>query len=71
MDILKSSYFKIMVGIVSSSFSDLVKVGERIESILKSGRIQDALSRQASETESISNSQEEEDDVINAVIADA
>lgn len=70
MDTLQSSYFKRMVGIVSSNFSDLVKVGEHIESSLKSGRIQYASSNQANETESLSSSQEEEDNVINAVMAD-
>lgn len=59
-----------MVGGASSSFSDLVKIGEHIKNGLKSGRIQGASSSQTSETESLSSSKEEEVNVINAVLED-
>lgn len=70
MDTLQSSYSKIMVGIVSSSFVDPLKDGERIESGLKNGRIQDASNIQTTENESFSSSQEEEEDETNAVMED-
>lgn len=59
-----------MVGSASSSFSDLVKVGERIENDLNSGKIQDASSIHTSKTKSLSSSQEEEEDEINALMED-
>ncbi|XP_045796967.1 uncharacterized protein LOC123891170 [Trifolium pratense] len=37
---LQGAYFERMVGSVSSNFSDLVKIGERIEIGIKSGKIQ-------------------------------
>ncbi|KAK2369043.1 hypothetical protein QL285_082199 [Trifolium repens] len=37
---LQGAYFERMIGSVSSSFSDLVRIGERIESGLKNGKIQ-------------------------------
>jgi hypothetical protein len=70
MDTLQSPYFERMVGNALSDFAHLVTIGECIESALKSGRIQGASSSQASETESLSNSQKEEEDETNAVITD-
>ncbi|XP_050908394.1 uncharacterized protein LOC127122022 [Lathyrus oleraceus] len=70
MDTLQSPYFERKVGNVLSDFAHLVTIGERIESALKSGRIQSASSSQASETESLNNSQKEEEDETNAVITD-
>ncbi|XP_050908580.1 uncharacterized protein LOC127122257 [Lathyrus oleraceus] len=67
---LQSPYFERMVGSALSDFAHLVTIGERIESALKSGRFQGALSSQASETESLNNSQKEEEDETNAVITD-
>ncbi|CAL5211971.1 unnamed protein product [Lathyrus oleraceus] len=67
-DTLQSPYFERMISSAASDFANLVTIGERIESALKSGRIQGASSNQASETESLSNSQKEEDE-INAVMA--
>lgn len=68
MDTLQDTYFERMVGSTSSEFSDLVKVRECIESSLKSGKIQDASSSQARKNESLSSSQEEDEDDINAVM---
>ncbi|XP_050914942.1 uncharacterized protein LOC127129870 [Lathyrus oleraceus] len=68
MDTLPSTYFERMVGNGLSYFAHLVTIGERIESALKSGRIQGASSSQASETKSLSNSQKEEEDETNAII---
>lgn len=70
MDSLQTSYFRRMVGMVSSSFSNLVKVGERIQRGLKIGKIQYGSSSQTKETESLSGSQEEEEHVINEVMID-
>lgn len=67
MDTLPNPYFERMVGNASSSFSDLVKVGERIDKGLKSRRIKDASSRQTSESESLVSSQKEEEDEVNAI----
>ncbi|XP_050890172.1 uncharacterized protein LOC127095539 [Lathyrus oleraceus] len=69
-DTLQSPYFERMISIAASDFAHLVTIGERIESALKSGRIQGASSNQASETESLNDSQKEEDDEINAVMVD-
>lgn len=69
IDTLHVSYLERMVGIMLSSFSDLVIVGEHIKSILKSGKNQDSSSSQASESESLEHSQKEEEDKTNAVIA--
>lgn len=55
MDTLQGSYFEKIIGSVSSSFYDLVMVGERIESGLKSEKIQDASSSRTSEKESSTN----------------
>ncbi|CAL5198001.1 unnamed protein product [Lathyrus oleraceus] len=68
-DTLQSPYFERMINIAASYFANLVTIGKRVESALKSGRIQGASSNQASETESLSDSQKEEDDEINAVMA--
>jgi hypothetical protein len=62
LNILPNPYFERMIGCTSSSFSDLVMVGERIESGLKSGKLQDASSSQANEEESFRGSQMEEED---------
>ncbi|XP_050876007.1 uncharacterized protein LOC127079668 [Lathyrus oleraceus] len=69
-DTLQSPYFERMISSAASDFAHLVTIGGRIESALKSGRIQGASSNQASETESLSDSQKEEDNEINAVMAD-
>ncbi|CAL5196203.1 unnamed protein product [Lathyrus oleraceus] len=69
-DTLQSPYFERMISSAASDFAHLVTIGERVESALKSGRIQGALSNQASETEFFSDSQKEEDNEINAVMAD-
>ncbi|XP_050887174.1 uncharacterized protein LOC127092358 [Lathyrus oleraceus] len=69
-DTLQSPYFERMISSAASEFANLVTIGEHIESALKSGRIQDASSNQASETESLSDSQKEEDDEINAFMVD-
>ncbi|PNX79654.1 coatomer subunit zeta-3, partial [Trifolium pratense] len=43
---LQGAYYEKMVGSVSSGFADLVKIGERIENGLKSGKIQAAVGNQ-------------------------
>ncbi|CAJ2662210.1 unnamed protein product [Trifolium pratense] len=43
---LQGAYFERMVGSVSSGFSDLVKIGERIEMGIKSGKIQATVGNQ-------------------------
>lgn len=57
---LQGPYLEKMVGNVSLSFSDLVIVREHIESMLKCRKIQNASSSQASESESLGSSQDEE-----------
>ncbi|XP_050877170.1 uncharacterized protein LOC127080926 [Lathyrus oleraceus] len=69
-DALQSPYFERMISSATSDFTHLVTIGERVESVLKSGRIQGASSNQAREIESLSDSQKEEDDEINAIMAD-
>ncbi|XP_050889700.1 uncharacterized protein LOC127094987 [Lathyrus oleraceus] len=69
-DTLQSPYFERMISSATSDFVNLVTIGERIENALKSGRIQGASSNQDSEIESLSDSQKEEDDETNAVMAD-
>lgn len=68
IDIMHISYLERMVGNVISSFYDLVIVGERVQSYLKSKDIQNASSSQASKAESLNNSQKEDVDEINAVM---
>ena len=63
MDIVSGSYYGRMICGASLGFSNLVKVGERIESGLKNGRIQGAPSSQSSETKSLVSSQEEKEEV--------
>lgn len=63
LDTLSGSYYVRMICSASLGFSDLVKVGERIESGLKSVILQGASSSQSIETESISSSQEEKEEV--------
>lgn len=63
MDILSGSYFGRMICNASLGFSGLVKVGERIESGPKSGRIQGPLSSQSIKSEYLVSSQEENEEV--------
>lgn len=44
MDTQQGPYFEMMIGNASSSFSDQVIIGERIENNLKRGKIQGASS---------------------------
>lgn len=67
MDTLQGSYFEKMIGNTSPDFYHLVSVGIRIESMLKSGKIQDVSNIQASESESLVSSQEQEEGEINAI----
>ncbi|CAL5191887.1 unnamed protein product [Lathyrus oleraceus] len=69
-DTLQSPYFERMISSAASDFAHLVTIGECVESALKSGRIQGASSNQASKTESLNDSQKEEDNEINAVMED-
>lgn len=68
MDTLQSPYFRMMIGNASSNFYDQVKVGECIESSLKSEKIQGTSSSQTGENESFSDSQEEEEDETDAIM---
>lgn len=56
MDTLQSPYFERTVGSALTSFSNLVKVGECIESGLKSERLQCVSSMQTIESKSLSDS---------------
>lgn len=67
MDTMQSPYFERMIGSTSSDFPYLVSVGIHIESMLKSGKIQDVSNIQASESESLISSQEEDKMEINAI----
>lgn len=66
-DTLQSPYFERMLSNATSDFDHLVSIGERVECVLKSGRIQRASSIQNIENESMGSSQEEEKDEVNAV----
>jgi hypothetical protein len=52
---LQGVYFERMIGSVSSGFSDLVRIGERIESGVKTGKIQIGASTQNNMTRPINN----------------
>lgn len=67
MDTLQGSYYEKMIGSTAPDFSYLVSAGIRIESMLKSGKIQDVWNIQASENESLVSSQEQEEMEINAI----
>ncbi|XP_050875901.1 uncharacterized protein LOC127079559 [Lathyrus oleraceus] len=67
MDTLQGPYYKKMIGSTAPDFSHLVSAGIRIESMLKSGKIQDVSNIQASESESLVSSQEQEEMEINAI----
>lgn len=58
MDTLQSPYWERMLSCASSNFSNLVIVGEHIESGLKSGKILDTSGSQTGEEESSDDSQE-------------
>ncbi|XP_050878593.1 uncharacterized protein LOC127082401 [Lathyrus oleraceus] len=66
-DALQSPYFERMISSAASDFVHLVSIGERIEHVLKSGRIQCALNSQSIESESVASSQKEEEPEVNAV----
>ncbi|MCI83540.1 hypothetical protein A2U01_0104816, partial [Trifolium medium] len=57
-----------MVGSVSSSFADLVKIGKRIENRLKSGKIQATGSNQNTSKKPASSFTKKEEGETNAVI---
>lgn len=67
MDTLQGLYYEKMIGSTSPDFSRLVSVGICIESMLKSGKIQDVSNIQASESESLVSAQEHEEMEINAI----
>lgn len=69
LDTLQSLYFERMVGIASSDFGHIVTIGESIGSMLKIRKTQDVIRIQANEIESLDNSQKEDEDEINAVMA--
>ncbi|XP_058726114.1 uncharacterized protein LOC131597431 [Vicia villosa] len=60
MSTLQGPYYKRMVGSVSSGFSDLVVIGERIENGIKNGKIQGTLSSPYSKKPSSSFSKKKE-----------
>lgn len=66
MDTLQSPYFERMVGSASLSFSNLVNVREHIEGGLKSKRLPGVSSVQTIESESLRDSQEEDEDKTNS-----
>lgn len=68
MGTLHGQYYKKMIGGVSLDFSDPVIVGERIESILQSGKIQDAQSRYVGDKKTPINFQMENEVEINSIL---
>ncbi|CAJ2640305.1 unnamed protein product [Trifolium pratense] len=64
---LQGAYFERMVGSVSSSFSDLVKIGERIENGIKSGKIQATVGSQCTSKEPANSFTKKKDEETNAV----
>lgn len=67
MGSLHDPYLEKMICNGTSSFSDLVIVGECIDSMLRSIKFPNTLSIQASDNEPFIESQEEEEDIINLV----
>ncbi|KAK2356739.1 hypothetical protein QL285_094067 [Trifolium repens] len=64
---LQGAYFERMVGSVSSGFSDLVRIGERIESGLKNGRIQTTIGNQGNPVKPTSSFVKKKEEEANAV----
>ncbi|KAK2442930.1 hypothetical protein QL285_014077 [Trifolium repens] len=64
---LQGVYFERMVGSVSSGFSDLVKIGERIENGIKNGKIQATNANQNSAKKSASSFPEKKEEEANYV----
>lgn len=67
MGTLRGPYFEKMTSIMSSSFSNLETIEERIEDGFKSERIQGASSSQTTKSESFGDAQKEEDDEVNVI----
>ncbi|KAK2389663.1 hypothetical protein QL285_063239 [Trifolium repens] len=63
---LQGAYFERMIGSVSSGFSDLVRIGERIESGLKNGKIQATTGSQGNTVKPTSSFEKKKDDEANA-----
>ncbi|KAK2396599.1 hypothetical protein QL285_058245 [Trifolium repens] len=64
---LQGGYFERMIGSVSSGFSDLVRIGERIESGLKNGKIQATIGSQGNTVKPTSSFVKKKEDEANAV----
>ncbi|KAK2449436.1 hypothetical protein QL285_008633 [Trifolium repens] len=63
---LQGPYFERMIGSVSSGFSDLVRIGERIESGLKNGKIQAITGSQGNTVKPTSSFVKKKEDEVNA-----
>ncbi|KAK2410447.1 hypothetical protein QL285_045810 [Trifolium repens] len=64
---LQGAYFERMIGSVSSGFSDLVRIGERIECGLKNGKIQTTIGSQGNTVKPTSSFVKKKEDEANAV----
>ncbi|KAK2435570.1 hypothetical protein QL285_020617 [Trifolium repens] len=64
---LQGAYFERMIGSVSSGFSDLVRIGERIESGLKNGKIQATIGSQGNTVKPTSSFVKKKEDEANVV----
>ncbi|KAK2422365.1 hypothetical protein QL285_032905 [Trifolium repens] len=64
---LQGAYFERMIGSVSSGFSDLVRIGEKIESGLKNGKIQATIGSQGNTVKPTSSFVKKKEDEANAV----
>ncbi|KAK2423098.1 hypothetical protein QL285_033575 [Trifolium repens] len=63
---LQGAYFERMIGSVSSGFSDLVRIGERIECGLKNGKIQATTGSQGNTVKPTSSFVKKKEDEVNA-----
>ncbi|KAK2451563.1 hypothetical protein QL285_010606 [Trifolium repens] len=64
---LQGAYFERMIGSVSSGFSDLVRIGEKIESGLKNGKIQATIGSQGNPVKPTSSFVKKKEDEVNVV----
>ncbi|KAK2422686.1 hypothetical protein QL285_033199 [Trifolium repens] len=64
---LQGAYFERMIGSFSSGFSELVRIGERIESGLKNGKIQATIGSQGNPVKPTSSFVKKKEDEVNAV----
>ncbi|MCI16600.1 gag-pol polyprotein, partial [Trifolium medium] len=68
MSTLHGPYYEKMIGSISSNFSDLITIGERVEEGIKSGKIQGTSNARAGEKKSSDYNPKEEEGEANAVV---